>query len=301
MRLDTINARHSSKYFGLSKSIVVYTLVANHLPINAQVIGAHESESHYVFDLLVNNTTSVKPTTHSTDTHGANHVNFALLHLFGYQFALRYKDLYDKVNSSLYRFNHPSQYDESLLLRPIRKISRKLISDEWRNAQRIILSLALKTTTQSIIVGKLSSYARKNRTKRALWELDNIFRSLYILDFIDSISLRRNVHRALGRGEGYHQLRRAVSYANFGELRFKTEHEQQLWSESSRLIANCVIYYNALILSGLLEIMQKAVMRFKLNVLPVFPLSLGNTSTFKVVTLFVTSLSRPTLMSLCKS
>lgn len=300
-RLDTINARHSSKYFGLSKSIVVYTLVANHLPINAQVIGAHESESHYVFDLLVNNTTSVKPTTHSTDTHGANHVNFALLHLFGYQFAPRYKDLYDKVNSSLYGFNHPSQYDESLLLRPIRKISRKLISDEWRNAQRIILSLALKTTTQSIIVGKLSSYARKNRTKRALWELDNIFRSLYILDFIDSISLRRNVHRALGRGEGYHQLRRAVSYANFGELRFKTEHEQQLWSESSRLIANCVIYYNALILSGLLEIMQKAVMRFKLNVLPVFPLSLGNTSTFKVVTLFVTSLSRPTLMSLCKS
>ena len=124
--------------------------------------------------------------------------------------------------------------------------------------QRIFLSLALKSTTQSIIVGKLSSYARKNRTKRALWELDNIFRSLYLLDFIDSISLRRNVHRALGRGEGYHQLRRAISYASFGALRFKTEYEQQLWSECCRLIANCVIYYNAMILSGLLKAKEQA-------------------------------------------
>lgn len=221
-RLHTINARHSSKYFGLSKGVVVYTLVANHVPLNAKVIGAHEPESHYVFDLLANNTTNVRPTSHSTDKHGANHVNFALLHIFGYQFAPRYRDLYDKVNSSLYGFQHPSKYDEEWLLRPIRKVSRKLIIDEWRNMQRIFLSLALKTTTQSIIVGKLSSYARKNRTKRALWELDNIFRSLYLLDFIDSISLRRNVHRALGRVEGYHQLRRAISYASFGALRFKT-------------------------------------------------------------------------------
>ena len=118
--------------------------------------------------------------------------------------------------------------------------------------QRIFVSLALKTTTQSIIVGKLSAYARKNKTRRALWEYDNIIRSLYLLDYIDSPPLRRNVQRALNRGENYHQLRRAVSYANFGKLRFKTEYEQQLWEECSRLITNCIIYYNATILSHLL-------------------------------------------------
>lgn len=31
-----------------------------------------------------------------------------------------------------------------------------------------MLSLALKTTTQNVIVRKLNSYARKNQTKRAL-------------------------------------------------------------------------------------------------------------------------------------
>ncbi|MBC8468742.1 MAG: transposase, partial [Planctomycetes bacterium] len=252
-RIHTINARHSPKYFGLKKGIVSYTLVANHIPVNAEIIGANDHESHYVFDILFNNTTDVQPEVHSTDTHGTNEVNFAILHFFGYQFAPRYKDIHDKVSKSLYGFKHPSQYDEDMLLRPIRKITPDLVISEWENIQRIIVSLSLKTTTQSIIVSKLSAYARKNQTKRALWEYDNIIRSLYLLDYIDSPPLRSNVQRALNRGENYHQLRRAVSYANFGKLRFKTEQEQQIWNECSRLITNCIIYYNATILSHLLS------------------------------------------------
>jgi len=250
-RLPTFNARHSPKYFGLKKGIVAYTLVANHIPVNARIIGADEHESHYVFDLLFNNATDIQPEVHSTDTHGANEVNFALLHLFGYQFAPRYQDLPGKVSTALYGFKHPSQYGD-LLLKPIRKINTGLIVAEWENIQRVLVSLALKTTTQSIIVGKLSAYERKNKTRRALWEYDNIIRSLYLLEYIDSPPLRGNVQRALNRGENYHQLRRAVSYANFGKLRFKSEQEQQLWSECSRLITNCILYYNATILSNLL-------------------------------------------------
>jgi Tn3 transposase DDE domain len=84
-----------------------------------------------------------------------------------------------------------------------------------------------------------------------LWAYDHIIGSLYLLDYIDSPPLRRNVQRALNRGENYHQLRRAVSYANFGKLRFKTEYDQQVWEECSRLITNCIIYYNTTILSHL--------------------------------------------------
>jgi TnpA family transposase len=253
----TLLARHSSKYFGLKKGVVAYTLVANHVPANAEVIGANDHESHYVFDILENNTTDIQPDVHSTDTHGTNEVNFAILHLFGYQFAPRYKDIHGKVSDSLYGFKHPSQYGD-LLIKPIRKINQKLIIPEWENIQRIMVSLALKTTTQSIIVGKLSNYARKNKTKRALWEYDNIIKSLYLLDYIDSPPLRQNVQKALNRGENYHQLRRAVSYANFGKLRFKNEYEQQIWGECARLITNCIIYYNATILSHLLADKEKA-------------------------------------------
>ena len=251
-QLSTLNARHSPKYFGLKKGVVSYSLVANHIPVNAKVIGADEHESHYVFDILFNNTTDIQPEVHSTDTHGTNEINFALLSFFGYEFAPRYRDLYSRVSTSLYGFQHPSQYDADDILKPIRKINTTLIADEWENIQRILVSLALKTVTQSVIVGKLSAYARKNRTKRALWEYDNIIKSLYLLDYIDSLTLRKNVHRVLNRGENYHQLRRAISYANFGKLRFKTEYEQQVWGDCARLLTNCIIYYNTAILSDVL-------------------------------------------------
>ena len=251
-RLHTINARYSPKYFGLKKGVVSYSLVANHVPINAKIIGANEHESHYVFDILFNNTTDIQPDIHSTDTHGTNEVNFAILNVFGYQFAPRYRDIFDKVQTSLYGFKHPSQYEDGMVLKPRRKLNPELIVEEWDNIQRIMVSLALKTTTQHIIVGKLSAFARKNKTRRALWEYDNIIRSLYLLDYIDSPPSRQNVQRALNRGENYHQLRRAVSYANFGRLRFKTEYEQQLWGECARLLANCIIYYNAILLSNVL-------------------------------------------------
>jgi hypothetical protein len=55
-RINTINARYSPKYFGLKKGVVSYSLVANHVPVNAKIIGANDHESHYVFDILFNNT-----------------------------------------------------------------------------------------------------------------------------------------------------------------------------------------------------------------------------------------------------
>ena len=85
-----------------------------------------------------------------------------------------------------------------------------------------------------------------------MWEFDNILRSTYILNYVDDILLRQHVHRALNRGEAYHQLRRTIPHANHGKFRVKTEHEQQIWSDCSRLIANAIIFYNAFILSKLL-------------------------------------------------
>ena len=46
---------------------------------------------------------------------------------------------------------------------------------------------------------------------------------------------------------------RAVSFSSFGKIRFKTAFEQDLWLDCCRLIANSIIFYNASILSRLLE------------------------------------------------
>ena len=192
-------------YFGLNKGVVAYTLLANHVRLNARIIGANEHESHFVFDVLFNNATDILPAVHSTDTHGTNPVNFALLHQFGYRFAPRYRNVQRQVESGLCGFHHPTRYDRDWPIKPNRRVREGLILSVEANIERILLSPAFKTTTQSVIVEKLSAYRRKNRTKRALWELDSIIRTLYLLNYIDSPVLRRKVQKALNRGEAYHQ------------------------------------------------------------------------------------------------
>ncbi len=250
-QIDTFNARHSPKYFGLHKGVSAYTLVANHVPIYAKVIGTHEHESHYVFDLLYNNTSDIKPERHSTDTHGTNQVNFFLLHVFGYRFAPRYRDLHKKIDT-LVGFKTPGQYREGLI-RPAHKVNSARIIREWPNLQRILASLAQKDVTQATIVRKLSSYVRQNQTKKALWELEDICRTLHILETIDDVEFRQNVQKALNRGEAYHRLRRAVAYVNGGRFRVKTEAQQQIWNECSRLLTNAILYYNTALLSKVYE------------------------------------------------
>jgi TnpA family transposase len=248
---DTINARYSPKYFGLEKGVSSDTLVVNNVPVNAKVIGTHEHESHYVFDLLYNNTSDIRPELHSTDTHGANQVNYWILLTFGYQFAPRYRDVHKRMDK-LVGFHNPSHYGDALI-KPHGKVDEALIIAEWPNILRIMASLAQKDVTQATIVRKLSSYSRQNQTKKALWELDNICRTIYLLDFVDDVTLRQAVQKALNRGEAYHRFRRSVSYVNGGKFRVKTEAEQQLWNDCARLIINAIIFYNTLLLSKVYE------------------------------------------------
>jgi TnpA family transposase len=246
---NTYNARYSSKYFGLDKGVVSYTLNANHVPINARIIGANEHESHFVLDLLLDNTSEIRPCIHTTDSHGANRVNFALLHFFDYVFAPRYRNLPEEAKN-IYCFENPGKY-ENYILSPKGKIDRVLIEEEWDNILRIIVSLATKTTSQSTIIRKLSSYPRKNNTRKALGELDKALKSIHVLRYVDDMDFRRHIQKALNRGESYHSLKRAIFYDNLGKFKVSSEYEQNIWSECSRLLALCIIYYNSFILSQL--------------------------------------------------
>jgi TnpA family transposase len=114
-----------------------------------------------------------------------------------------------------------------------------------------------KHTTQSVVVRKLSSYSRSNKTQKALWEYDKILKSLHTLRFIDDPSFRKSIRTALNRGEGYHQLTGKIASVNGSKFRGTTQLELFIWNECSRFVANCIIYYNALLLSKAYEIQEK--------------------------------------------
>ncbi|WP_119344631.1 Tn3 family transposase [Facilibium subflavum] len=107
-------------------------------------------------------------------------------------------------------------------------------------------------TLPSTIIKKLSSYSRKNKTLKALIEFDRIIMSIYMLRYIDDLQLRRNVHRALNRGEAFHQIRSALFQVNGKKILGKSENALEISNQCNRVLACCIIYYNASLLSELL-------------------------------------------------
>jgi TnpA family transposase len=248
--LETFKTRYSSKYFGTNKGITAMTLVANHSALNARIIGANEHESHYIYDLLQSNTSDIKPDVLSTDTHGVNHVNFALLDLCGYTFAPRYAQFGSVINEMFDVLENSSENTQLILKKPIRK---SVFEAGWQDIQRIILSLQGKRTTQALLVRKLSGYPSGHPILQALTEYNRLIKAQYLLDYIDDASLRQYVQRALNRGEAWHFLRRAIASVNRDQFRGKDESEIMIWNECARLMANAIIYFNSMILNHLLK------------------------------------------------
>ena len=78
-----------------------------------------------------------------------------------------------------------------------------------------------------------------------------------MLDYIDDPDMRSNVHRSLNRGEALHQLISAIRKVNDKKLPGKNEIEMEIYNECTRLVANCIIYYNATLLSSLYNTCNK--------------------------------------------
>lgn len=247
----TVKARHSRKYFGRGMGVVAYTLLCNHVPLQSWIIGAHEFEAHYVFDIWYRNTSGIVPSAITGDMHSINKANFAVLHWFGPRFEPRFTDLEAQLKE-LYCADDPSLY-ENFLIRPVGQVDLSAVANEKAMIDQIVATLGLKEMTQGTLIRKLCTYTQPNPTRHAIFEFDKLIRSIYTLRYLRNPQLQRDVQRSQNRLESYHQLRAAIAQVGGKkELTGRTDIEIEISNQCARLIANAIIYYNSAILSRLL-------------------------------------------------
>lgn len=252
MRSPTIKARYSRKYFRRGKGVVAYSLLANHVPIHSQLIGAHEHESNFVFDICYNNTSDIMPTAITGDMHSINKANFGILFWFGMKLMPRFTNLQAQLKH-LYCGNELANY-EKFLIQPVGQIDRVLINEEEDYINQIAATLGLKEITQSTLIRKLCALPQQNRTRKAVFEFDKLIRSIYTLKYLRDPQIQRDVHRSQNRIESYHQLRSFIAQVSGKkQLIGRTDLDVAISNQCGRLIANIVIAYNSIILSRLLD------------------------------------------------
>src|ERR1700722_5463148 len=99
----------------------------------------------------------------------------------------------------------------SIFWHHFKQINLKRLHKEDDNIKHILASLLLGETNQSNIISKISSQQFSSSTKLALWDMNAVLMTDYLLDYISDVVLRQSVQGALNRGEAYHQLRRHIS------------------------------------------------------------------------------------------
>jgi len=248
----TAKARYSRKYFKKGRGVVAYTLLSNYVPIQSNLIGAHEHESHFVFDMWYNNTSIINPRVITGDMHILNKGNFAFMHWFGGELRPRFTNLKRELKN-VYGTKSPEDYKD-FLVPPVGAINRQLILDEEDNLNQIVATLACKEISQSILIKKLCALSPNNNTRKAVFEYNKLIRSIYTLKCILDPKILENAHRSQNRLESYHTLRSAVAKVGGRKaLLGQTDLEMEISNQCGLLICGAIIFYNASIHSHLLN------------------------------------------------
>jgi TnpA family transposase len=95
---------------------------------------------------------------------------------------------------------------------------------------------------------KLGSYPRQNGLAIALREIGRMERTLFILDWLQSVELRRRVQAGLNKGEARNALARAVFFHRLGEIRDRSFEQQRYRASGLNLITAAIVLWNTVYL-----------------------------------------------------
>jgi TnpA family transposase len=104
---------------------------------------------------------------------------------------------------------------------------------------------------------KLGSYPRQNGLAIALRELGRIERTLFILDWIQNVDLRKKVNAGLNKGEARNALARAVFFHRLGEIRDRSFEQQSYRANGLNLVTAAIILWNTVYLERVTNFLRE--------------------------------------------
>lgn len=227
--------------YGQEPGVQFYTHISDqYAPFHTKVINAAVRDATHVLDGLLYHESDLRIEEHYTETAGFTEHVFGLTQLLGFRFAPRIRDLADK---RLYIRGDAKQYP-TLAGLVGGNINVKQISMHWDEILRLATSIRQGTVTASLMLRKLGSYPRQNGLAVALRELGRIERSLFMLDWMQHVELRRRVQVGLNKGEAKNALARAVFLNRLGEVRDRSFENQRYRASGLNLVVAAIVLWN---------------------------------------------------------
>ncbi|MBG6222608.1 TnpA family transposase [Janthinobacterium sp. CG_23.4] len=179
---------------------------------------------------------------------------FALMRMLAFRFAPRIRDLGD---TKLYFSAAVGEYPR-LKIMIGGTLNIKHMRTLWDDIVRLASSIKHGTVTASLMLRKLGSHPRQNGLAIGLRELGRIERTLLILDWLQSLELRRRVHAGLNKGEARNALARAVFIHRLGEIRDRCFEQQRHRASGLNLVTATIVVWNTVCLERATQALPEA-------------------------------------------
>lgn len=240
--------------YGQEPGVQIYTHISDqYSPFYAKVISRVRDSTH-VLDGLLYHESDLEITEHYTDTAGFTEHVFALMHLLGFAFAPRIRDLHDK---RLFIHGKVDRYPGLQSVISTTSLNIKDIEAHWDEVLRLATSIKQGTVTASLMMKKLASYPKQNGLAKALREIGRIERTLFMLDWFRDPGLRRRVQAGLNKGEARNALARAVFMHRLGEIRDRGLENQSYRASGLTLLTAAITLWNTVYIERAIESLKR--------------------------------------------
>ncbi|MCH8291393.1 transposase [Candidatus Poribacteria bacterium] len=194
-------------------------------------------EAVYILDGLLENKSEIRPDTLHADTQGQSETVFGLAHLLSIQLMPRirnFKDLKFYLPAENLGTSHLNDLFDGI-------IDWDLIQTHFHDMLRVVISISQGKIRSSTILRKLGTYSRKNKLYFAFRELGRVIRTVFLLNYIADIELRRTIGNATNLSEWWNRF---VQWVAFGgeEIRENNRTQQRKIIRYNHLVANLVIF-----------------------------------------------------------
>jgi len=239
--VQTVHAGYNPKYFGMGRGVTYYNFTSDQFSgFHALVIPGTIRDSLFLLEGLLEQTTTLRPHEIMTDTAGYSDLIFGLFGLLGYQFSPRLADIGE---SRFWRMDVDADYGVLNGLAR-QRIRTDLIRRHWKDMLRVAGSLKWGAVNATALIQTLQHGGRPTLLGRAIGELGRIYKTRYLLAYLDDEGYRRRILTQLNRGEARHSLARAVFYGKRGELHQAYREGQEDQLHALGLVVNAIVLWN---------------------------------------------------------
>lgn len=211
-------------------------------------------EAVYILDGLLKNDSDLQPDTIHADTQGQNAPVFALAYLLGITLMPRIRNW---KHLTFFRPDRNTRYThiDELFSDPV---DWALIKTHLPDMLRVVLSIKAGRITASTILHRLSTYNRHNRLYQAFRAFGRVVRTTFLLQYLADSELRATIQAATNKSEAFNNFVRWLSFGGEGVISTNDRLAQRKIIKYNQLVANCVIFHNAVAISRLLHELHQA-------------------------------------------